>query len=131
MNPAPKGPSMPTGPGGPSPTGAQPGQLKPKQVPALVGTNMTNPTSPAKKADSGMAYETAVRAMNALRKRDMEELAFNLMTVASFDAPEYARYQEACAELQFLDNSFDPAGLAELSACTLAVMSGQPHDHQR
>jgi len=37
---------------------------------------------------------------------------------------------DAVADLQFVDNSFDPQGLAELSACTLAVMSGHPHAHE-
>ena len=68
--------------------------------------------------------------MKALRKRDMEELAFSLSIVNSLDAAGRAQFNEVVGDLSFVDNSFDPQGLAELSACTLAVMSGHPHAHE-
>jgi hypothetical protein len=68
----------------------------------------------------------ALVALRALRKRDMDELAFALGIVDSFDAAGRAQFYEFTSELTFLDNTFDPAGLAELSAATMAVMVGQP-----
>jgi PBSX family phage portal protein len=140
MSPQPKGPSMPTGPGGPTPSGGQPGALKPKKVPALVGMtgmggkpgsgNGTPVASPTSKSDTVDVGSLAVRAMKALRKRDMEELAFSLSIVNSLDAAGRAQFNDVVGDLSFVDNSFDPQGLAELSACTLAVMSGHPHAHE-
>jgi PBSX family phage portal protein len=134
MNPAPKGLSLPTPPGGPTPTGGQPGQLKPKKVPALVGMtgmggNGTPVPSPSRKTDGVDVSGLAIRAMKALRKRDLGELAFTLGIVNSFDTASRAQFDDTVVELQFIDSSFDPEGLAELSACTMALMSGQPHEH--
>ena len=109
--------------------------LKPKQVPALIGSNLgkkgngTPVASPSRKGDAVNVHDLAIRTMGALRKRDFGELAMNLAVIHSFDAAAQAEFNDAVAGLQFLDNSFDPQGLAELSACTLAVMTGQPHNH--
>jgi hypothetical protein len=72
--------------------------------------------------------EIALKAMKALRKRDFGELAILLPIVASYDAEGQAKFNDALGELAFVDNSFDPAGLAELSAVTMEIM-GCNHAH--
>ena len=49
-----------------------------------------------------------------------------LSLVSGLDEPGRAAFHDFAGELAFLDTSYDPRGLAELSAVTMAVMSGRP-----
>src|SRR5271165_2910604 len=84
INPAPKSPTGLPMPGSPTPTGGNPGAVKPKPVPNVMGGNGTPVASPSRKDDEPSAEnfsrvtetfitipEFAMRAMKALRKRDL------------------------------------------------------------
>ena len=133
INPVPKAPLGLPKPGGPSAADAAPGQLKPPAPPPVFGGGPPGKpamTGSAKKADAPeSAHALAIKMMGALRKRDFETLASLLPIVNAFDAGGRAAFNEIVGDLHFLDASYDPQGLAELSACTLAVMTGQSHDH--
>jgi PBSX family phage portal protein len=142
INPAPVQPKGLPGLPSPNPNGGQPGKITPPKPPAVLGLGGGGPPQKpgqgagkpapraAKKSDlPATGHELAVKLMGALRKRDFETLAALLPIVHSFDADGRAAFNEIVGDLHFLDTSYDPQGLAELSACTVAVMTGQPHDH--
>jgi len=137
INPVPVQPKGLPKPASPGPTDNAPGKLVPTPPPPVLGAKPPapaktagRPPSLAKKSDlPATGQELAIRCMGALRKRDFAELALLMPIVNSFDATGRAAFNEIVGELQFLDTSYDPQGLAELSACTVAVMTGQPHDH--
>ena len=142
INPAPVPPKGLPGLPSPNPNGGQPGKIVPPKPPAVLGLGGGGaPHKPgqgaakpapgaAKKSDlPATGHELAVKLMGSLRKRDFETLAVLLPIVNSFDAGGRAAFNEIVGDLHFLDTSYDPQGLAELSACTVAVMTGQPHDH--
>jgi hypothetical protein len=126
INPAPRGPpkSFPI-PGSPTRTGGQPGVVKPKQVPNVMG----GLNGGAKKFEGASAYEIAVNTLTALRKRDFADLAFNMSIINSLDQPGRDSINDVMTGLTFVDPTLDPVGLQELSACTLAIMAGR-HDHE-
>jgi PBSX family phage portal protein len=133
INPTPVQPKGVPKPGGPGPADNASGKLTPPAPPSVLGAKPAmpgKPSSPAKKSDlPATGHELAIRCMSALRKRDFGELALLMPIVNSFDAAGRAAFNEIVGELHFLDTSYDPQGLAELSACTMAVMTGLPHDH--
>ena len=59
----------------------------------------------------------------ALRKRDYASVAKNLNLIASLDASEQAAFNEALADLHFIDPAIDYAGMAALATLTASVMS--------
>ena len=142
INPSPKSPTGLPLPGSPTPTGGNPGAVKPKPVPNVMGGNGTPVQSPSRKEDEPSAEnfsrmtetfitipEFAMRAMKAMRKRDFGELAWALPIISSFESGEREQFDAAVADLSFIDTSYDPAGLAELAACTMDVMAGHMHAH--
>jgi PBSX family phage portal protein len=130
IQPAPTGPPGLTSPGGPSPTGGTPGKITPKAPPKTqAGTTSPAGIGRAVKADTLNGRELAMKASTALRKRDMLSLAEVMGVVNSFDAAGREQFNQFAGELAFLDNSFDPQGLAELSTCTMAVMMGMTPEH--
>ena len=142
INPAPKSPLGLPLPGSPTPTGGNPGAVKPKPVPNVMGGNGAPVASPSRKEDEPSAEnfsrvtetfitipEFAMRAMKAMRKRDLGELAWALPIIQTFDPDERQQFDAAVSDLSFIDTSYDPAGLAELAACTMEVMGGHSHAH--
>ena len=73
--------------------------------------------------------EFAMRAMKAMRKRDLGELAWALPIIQTFDPEARAQFDAAVSDLSFIDTSYDPIGLAELATCTMEVMGGHSHAH--
>jgi len=141
INPSPAGPGADSGkgPSGPSPTGGTPGALAKPKPPAMLGAPAPG-KSPGKIVKPGMGMSkaedepmTAVGLahgmLKALRKRDFVELNKSLSVFNSLDGHAQDRVAQATNELFFLDPSLDPQGLAELSSCAMAVMSGHPHQH--
>ena len=107
-----------------------------------MGGNGAPVASPSRKEDEPSAEnfsrvtetfitipEFAMRAMKAMRKRDLGELAWALPIISSFESREREAFDAAVADLSFIDTSYDPAGLAELAACTMEVMGGHMHAH--
>src|SRR5271166_3898185 len=86
INPAPKSPLGLPLPGSPTPTGGNPGAVKPKPIPNAMGGNGTPVQSPARKEDEITVPEFAMRAMKAMRKRDFGELAWALPIMSSLDS---------------------------------------------
>lgn len=130
INPMPLNPANPTKPQAPGKEGQAPGELKPKKPPVIASNNVQKPVgSPSKKSDNAHGVQLAMNTMQALRKRDFVTLAKNMTVINSLDEVGRANFSEVLTGLAFIDPSYDPEGLAELSACTLAVMSGQ-HTHQ-
>jgi len=135
-------------PKGPGLTGSSVGALKAPPPPAMLGAPAPgkspgtpggkggNPFSKggnafAKSEDAvpGTGLELAHDMLLSLRKRDFVALTKSMSIFNSLDVHAQDRVAQATNDLFFLDPSLDPQGLAELSACTLAVMSGQPHSH--
>jgi hypothetical protein len=133
INPQPLGPTI-SGvrpPSSPGVAGQSPGKLPPPKLKTVFGnTPSGGGLGSAKKGEPQLtAVELALSAMTALRKRDVTALAFDLSIINSLDAEGFQRFSEATSQLAFVDPTLDPAGLAELSACTLAVMAGHDHAH--
>jgi PBSX family phage portal protein len=130
INPSPITPQGAPLPGSPGKNDQQPGQVKPKPVPSVMGGQAQPVKAPgaAKKADLPNGRDLAHATMKALRKRDFAELAFNLQIVSTLDDVGRQTFSEFANELNFIDTSLDPSGLAELTSCTLAVLAGQ-HNH--
>ena len=128
INPQPIDPSKGGGivPGSPKPTGGGPGGVKKPQLKTPLGNKVQQPIGRAVKLDGMNGRELALQALKALRKRDLTELAHTLSIVNSFDTAGRAQFYDFASDLSFLDNTFDPAGLAELSAATMAAIAGQP-----
>ena len=128
------GPRPPQAPG---PNGQQPGKLSVPKVQNPLGGSRPPQAKPAsggglsvQKADMpATGVELAHQMLLALRKRDFAALSKSMELFNSLDSDAQERVMGATIELQFLDPSLDPQGLAELSSCTLAVMAGHPHDH--
>jgi PBSX family phage portal protein len=126
-------------PSAPGKNGQNPGKLPKPITPALIGGKQAaqapggaSPvgSTPVSKAEAPTtALELAHRTMLAMRKRDFVDLAFNLSIIGSLDEAGRNAFNDVATELAFVDSSLDPSGLAELSACTMAVMAGQPHSH--
>jgi LAGLIDADG-like domain len=129
INPQPKSPTGLPIPGSPTPVGGQPGQVKPKPIPNVMGGNGAPVQITSRKGDEPIAIpDLALRSMKALRKRDLGELALTLPIINRLDQDERQAFDGYLAELAFIDPSYDPAGLAELAACTMTVMAGH-HAH--
>lgn len=74
-----------------------------------------------------LAYDT----LEAMRKRDFAVLGQNLKLVSSLDPRGFESFRKAAAALQFVDPSHDIDGLAELTGCTISVLSReQVHKHE-
>ena len=120
-------------PGSPSANGKAPGNLPKPPPPAVIG-GAKEPAAPpasaaAKKSDApATVTDLAFRALKALRKQDTVELAAMLGIVNSLDTAGRSAFEAASADLQFVDSTLDPQGLAELSACSLAIVAGT-HNH--
>ena len=122
---------MSDSPGAPTPTGGQPGSVKPKQLKTPLGNKVGQPLGRVggmSKAEIEPIHgrDLAIRALTALRKRDAAELAFTLSIVNSLDAAGRDAFDGFATDLSFIDSTFDPAGLSELSFATMAVLSGRP-----
>jgi hypothetical protein len=129
INPQPRSPTGIPIPGSPTPAGGQPGQVKPKPIPNVMGGSGAPLQLTSQKDDEPNAIpRLALRAMKALRKRDLGELALTLPIIGGLDHDDRQEFDGYLAELAFIDPSYDPAGLAELATCTMAVMAGH-HAH--
>ena len=64
----------------------------------------------------------ALKAITALRKRDLEGIDAYIGLLKTMEEPERTAFGEALATSRFLDTSHDPEGLAELSVATLEPM---------
>jgi PBSX family phage portal protein len=135
INPAPANPAkgMPK-PGAPSATGGQPGSVKPRPAPAVMGGSGSSPQSPSgAKVKVGKSEMTSLSLardlMVAMRKRDFEEMGSNMAIMLGLSIADQARVQEDAASLQFIDTSFDPEGLGHLAAATMHALAGCGHDH--
>jgi hypothetical protein len=131
INPQPTNPAGMPKPGAPTPTGGQPGSVKPKQIKTPLGNKVGQPLGRVggmSKAEIEPIHgrDLALRALTALRKRDAAELAFTLNIVNSLDAAGRDAFDGFATDLSFIDSTFDPAGLSELSFATMAVLSGRP-----
>ena len=140
INPVPGDPSAngAKSPGAPNANGGQPGKLtppKPKSVLGGGGKGMTTkPASgggmAAQKSDGGAitGLELAHGMLLSLRKRDFAALSKSMSLFEMLDDAGKQSVMRSSAELQFIDPSLDPEGLAEIASCTLATMAGL-HNH--
>ena len=130
INPQPMKPAGAPKPGAPTPTGGSPGAVKAPQAKTPLGNKVGTPIGRpvVRKADPATVdgRDLALRALKALRKRDASELAFTLGIVHSLDTAGRDAFYNFASDLTFVDNTLDPAGLAELSFATLSVMGGYP-----
>jgi hypothetical protein len=117
-------------PSAPGINGQTPGKLPvPKVRTAMGNAGPSNPKGTATKSDlPATGTELAHTMLKALRKRDFVSLSKSLTGFNALDEDAQRRVMGATIDLQFLDPSLDPQGLAELSSCTLAVMAGH-HNH--
>jgi PBSX family phage portal protein len=122
-------------PGSPPPSpgpGDQTGKpVKSPAAPPVSGTNAksTPVGAPARKAEGMHVAQLALETMTAMRKRDYPVLAENLEIIGLLDEAARGAFDDAVAQLSFVDASLDPDGLKELAGCALAVMAGHHHDH--
>ena len=139
INPAPNVGAMGNAKPPPAPgvNGQQPGRLTTPKVQNPLGGSRPPQAKPAsggglavQKADMpSTGLELAHQMLLSLRKRDFASLMKSLEAFNSLDGQSQERVRQATAELQFIDPSLDPQGLAALSGCTLSVMAGHSHDH--
>lgn len=128
INPQPKSPTGLPVPGSIRANGGNPGAIKPKQLPGVMGGAGTPVAAPTRKTDMTIP-EFAMHAVKALRKRDLIELAWVLPIIGGLDEDSRAQFDAATADLAFVDTTYDPAGLAALASATMDVMAGCGHSH--
>ena len=113
INPSPKSPIGPPMIGGPTPLGGNPGAPRPRPVPNVMG-GAGKPMGMGggmQKSDEPIVIpDLAIRAMTALRKRDLGELLMVLPIIGGLDDGQRLEHDAYTTQLTFIDPSYDPMG---------------------
>lgn len=115
----------------PPPFGGQPGAKPPGagQPPASVKATPGDAPTPGQQAKSeedavARPIFLAARAARFMEKPTKSEAEAVMAGVGALDPAERPEFEKALAMFTFGDVSHDPAGMARLSGCTLAILAG-------